>query len=118
MNQFIEKNYLYQHIKNCIQVAKERHHLFRTEFSKKVRTMHLQDLPFSSFHSVAFFNEETSAKEEIEIIQQLKANGVTAFSLSKCYVQQPSKTGLIFGYAAVRETILKRKVEKIGQIVG
>lgn len=118
MNQFIEKNYLYQHIKNCIQVAKERHHLFRTEFSKKVKTMQLQEKPFSSFHVVAFFNEVTTAKEEIEIIQQLKANGVTAFSLSKCYVSDPSKTGLIFGYSAVRSAILKRKVEKIAQIVG
>jgi GntR family transcriptional regulator / MocR family aminotransferase len=118
MNQFIEKNYLYQHIKNCIQVAKERHYLFRTEFSKKVKTMELQEKPFSSFHVIAFFKEATTAKEEIDIVQQLKANGVTAFSLSKCYVQQPSTTGLIFGYAAVRDAILKRKIEKIRQIIG
>lgn len=117
MNQFIEKNYLYQHIKNCLTVAKERHHLFCSEFSKHVISMHLQDKPFSSFHVTAFFNEMKTAKEELEIIQKLKSIGITAFSLSKCYVNHPEKTGLIFGYSAVRPVILKRKIEKIGNVL-
>jgi GntR family transcriptional regulator/MocR family aminotransferase len=117
MNQFIEKNYLYQHIKNCIAVAEERHLLFCAEFSKKIKTMQLQEKPFSSFHTIAFFNDTKSAKEETEIIQQLKAIGITAFSLSKCYINQPSKTGLIFGYSAVRPSILKRKIDKMSTLL-
>jgi GntR family transcriptional regulator/MocR family aminotransferase len=118
MNQFIEKNYLYQHIKNCVIAARDRHDLFKFEFSKKIKNMYLQEKPFSSFHVVAYFNHEKTAKEEKEIIQDLKAAGITAFSLSKCYIGIPEKTGLIFGYSAVRPAILKRKVEKMGIIIG
>lgn len=117
MNQFIEKNYLYQHIKNCIDVARERHILFCAEFSKNVKSMHLQDKPFSSFHVVAYFNELKTAKEEIEIIRKIKAHGITVFSLSKCYVVSPEKTGFILGYSAVRSSTLKRKIEKLGTLL-
>lgn len=117
MNQFIDKNYLYQHIKNCLTVAKERHRLFCTEFSKHVKSMHLQESPFSSFHVVAYFNEPKTAKEEIEIIRKIKTHGITAFSLSKCYVGSPEKTGLILGYSAVRPATLKRKIEILGDLL-
>lgn len=117
MDQFIEKNYLYQHIKNSINVAKERHDLFKNLFKTHVKSMYIQEKPFSSFHILAFFNSEKTIKEEAEIIQQLKALQIMAYPLSKCYVGELQKTGLIFGYAAVRSSIIKKNIEKMGRIL-
>ncbi|NCT10769.1 MAG: PLP-dependent aminotransferase family protein [Flavobacteriia bacterium] len=117
MDQFIEKNYLYQHIKNSIRVAKERHDLFKILFATHVKTMHIQEKPFSSFHVLAFFNTEKTLKEEAETIQQLKSLNIMAYPLSKCYVDEPQKTGLIFGYAAVRSAIIKKNIEKMGRVL-
>ena len=110
MNQFIEKNYLFQHIKNCIEVSKERHDLFKILFKKHVKTMHIQEKPFSSFHIIGLFNEEKSIEEESEIIKLLKQHQISVYPLSKCYVGTSQKTGLIFGFSAVRTSVLKRKI--------
>jgi GntR family transcriptional regulator / MocR family aminotransferase len=116
MNQFIEKNYLYQHLKNCIEVAKERHDVFKTAFGTHVKTMTIQEKPFSSFHLLAFFNSEKTIKEETEIIQLLNQHQITVYALSKCYVQSPQKTGLIFGFSAIRTSLIKRKLETMGDL--
>lgn len=117
MNQFIEKNYLYQHLKNCIEVAKERHDVFKAAFATHIKTMTIQEKPFSSFHLIAFFNSEKTIKEEAEIIQLLHQHQITAYALSKCYIQSPKKTGLIFGYSAIRITLIRKNVEKIGRLI-
>jgi GntR family transcriptional regulator/MocR family aminotransferase len=117
MQQFIEKNYLYQHIENCINTAKERWELFDSEFEKQVTQMKLQNIEFSSFHRLAFFTKPTSQKEELELIEKLSLHGVKALSLSKCYIGTPQQTGLIFGYSAVRPTIIKQKMQTMGSIL-
>lgn len=117
MNQFIEKNYLFQHIKNCIEVSKERHDLFKSLFKKHVKTMYIQEKPFSSFQVLGFFNDKKTIEEETEIIKILKQHHVSVYPLSKCYIDTPKKTGLIFGFSAVRNNVLKRKIEKIGTLL-
>ncbi len=117
MQQFIEKNYLYQHIENCINTAKERWDLFDVEFEKHVKHMTLQKIKFASFHRLAFFSRSVSPKEELEIIEKLSVAGIKALSLSKCYVGTPQQTGLIFGYSAVRPTVIKQKVQIMGSIL-
>ena len=113
MNQFIDKNYLYQHIKNCIDTAKERFFLFKKEFESSRHRMVLQDKPFSSFHVVAFFKEPVNVSEEKEIIKKLNEQGIVTFSLSKCYINKPEKQGLIIGYSAVRPSVMSRKIKKM-----
>ncbi|SFZ95123.1 GntR family transcriptional regulator / MocR family aminotransferase [Flaviramulus basaltis] len=113
MNQFIEKNYLYQHIKNCIEVAKERHDLFISEFEALSKNMYIQKKPFSSFHLIAYFKTPVSVEYEKEVIRKLNEHNITTFSLSKCYIGKPKQQGLIIGYSSVRPTILKRKIKKM-----
>lgn len=117
MNQFIEKNYLYQHIKNTIETAKKRHDLFIELFNSKSKTMYIQDKPFSSFHVLALFKNKVSMEHEKYIIEKLKKQHITVFSLSKCYIGKPKNQGLILGYSSVRTNILKQKLEKIVQLV-
>lgn len=117
MNLFIEKNYLFKHIKNCLAVTYERHEFFKSEFALKIKSMHIQEKPFSSFHLIAFFNEPKTIQEEAEIILKLKTIDVTVLSLGKCFVGTPEKTGLIFGYSSVRLNIIKQTIHKISQII-
>jgi GntR family transcriptional regulator/MocR family aminotransferase len=117
MNQFIEKNYLYQHLNNCIAIAKERHDIFIEEFERECKSMYIQKKPFSSFHLVAFFKEPVSEEFEKEIIQKLNDAKITTFSLSKCYIGVPKKQGLILGYSAVRPAMLKKEIKKMGELL-
>lgn len=117
MNQFIEKNYLYQHINNTIEETAIRYELFCKTFAEKVKTMHLQEKAFNSFHVVAFFNQATDRNKEAEIIEKLSHAKVAAFPLSNCYVGETKKTGLIFGYAAVRPNIMLRKIQTMSEIL-
>ena len=113
MNQFIEKSYLYQHIKNSIEVAKQRHDLFITEFESVSKNMYIQKKIFSSFHVLALFKNNVTVEYEKMLIQELKVHNITVFSLSKCYIGNPKQQGLIFGYSSVTPNILKQKIEKM-----
>lgn len=117
MNQFIEKNYLYQHIKNCIKVAHERHDLFISEFESVSKTMYIQKKTFSSFHLLAYFKSPVSVEYEKEVIKKLNDHNITTFSLSKCYIGTPKQQGLIIGYSSVRPSIMKRKIKKMGDLI-
>jgi GntR family transcriptional regulator/MocR family aminotransferase len=117
MNQFIKKNYLYQHLKNCIDVAKERHAIFIEEFERECTSMYIQKKEFSSFHLIAFFKNPVSDKYEKEVIRKLNENKITLFSLSKCYIGTPQKQGLIIGYSAIRPTMIRKAIKKMGEIL-
>lgn len=117
MNQFIEKNYLYQHIKKSIEVAKTRHDLFISLFNEKSKNMYIQNKSFSSFHVLALYKNDVSVEDENKLIQQLKNHNVTVFSLSKCYVGDPKLKGLILGYSSVRPNFLKQKVKQMAELL-
>jgi len=112
MNQFIERNYLYMHIKNIIEVAKERQELFIAEF-EECKNMAIQNKNFESLHLVAKFNKQISSKEESLIINKLAAANITAHSLSKCFIDHTKQQGLILGYSSIRSKELQRKVKKM-----
>ena len=112
MNQFIERNYLYMHIKNIIEVAKERQELFITEF-EECKNMSIQNKNFESLHLVAKFNKQISSREESLIINQLTEANITSHSLSKCFIDNKKQQGLILGYSSVRPKELQRKVKKM-----
>ncbi len=115
MNQFIEKNYLFQHIKNSIEAAKERHEIFISVFEAKSKNMYIENKTFSSFHIVALFKKNVSVEYEMKVIQELKEHNITVFSLSKCYLKNPKQKGLILGFSSIRPNILKTKVKKMCQ---
>ena len=117
MNEFINKNYLFQHLNNSIAIAKARHDLFISEFEKASRLMHIKNKNFSSFHLIAHFNQNISVSQERAFIEQLRLKNITAFSLSKCYISSPKQQGFVLGYSSVRSNLLIRKVEQMGKII-
>lgn len=116
MNQFIEKNYLYKHLKNTIEVAQERLELFASEF-ENCKKMSISSKDFNSLHVVARFHDKITDKEEVHIIEKLKKSQITSHSLSKCYIGNKKEQGLILGYSSVRKTIIQKKVRKMIEIL-
>jgi GntR family transcriptional regulator/MocR family aminotransferase len=117
MSQFIERNYLYQHLKDTIEVSEERHKLFLKEFQKS-KNMIIKNQEFYSLNVVAEFNHSISIDKEKQIIQKLKEANITAHSLSECFISNNKQQGLILGYCSVRNNLLERKVKKLVDIIG
>lgn len=117
MNQFIEKNYLYKHIENCLKAARERQLIFMEEFNKISTKMVLQPNLFSSFHMVAIFINKVTVEEEQKLITKLKEKKITVFSLSKCFITKPKQCGLIFGYSAQRISAMKNSIRRMQGII-
>ncbi len=119
MNMFIEKNYMYQHLKNSIEIAHKRYPVFCKAFEQKIKSMQLFNNPKpESFHVIAEFIENNNLEHQNAMIEALNKKGITALPLSKCYVNEPPKYGLIFGYAAVRTNTILNKMEIMQQILG
>ncbi|MEW4922208.1 PLP-dependent aminotransferase family protein [Algibacter sp. 2305UL17-15] len=117
MNQFIERNYLYQHLKNISEVAQERQLLFLEEFKKSNKTMTIKTNTFASLHLIAKFNKHTTEKDEIALVDKLSDANITAHSLSKCYIGNEKQQGLILGYSSVRPAVLKQKARKLVKLI-
>lgn len=108
LSQFIEKNFLYHHIKNVVSAASERKVFFDKTFKNLFQNQFtLSDSSTKSLHTVAYLNSE---RNDTELIDILHKNSLICHSYSKCYVSNPQKHGLILGYSAVRTTVIKQKL--------
>jgi len=116
MNQFIDKHYLYKHLETMIKAAKKRHAIFTKGFSE-VNAMKIYNPNFCSLHTVAIFKKNTDQKKEQELIKELTQKQITAFSLSKCYITEGGRKGLIFGYSSVNENILNKRLNLLKKII-
>jgi GntR family transcriptional regulator/MocR family aminotransferase len=117
MNQFIERNYLYQHLKNITEAAEERHGLFVKHFQENTDTMYLENTSFSSLHVLAKPYAPMDSNQESELIEKLAKKGITTHALGKCFIGNEKQQGLILGYSSVRPTTLIKTVKKMTQIL-
>lgn len=117
MNEFIERNYLFQHLKNVIQVAQVRHALFLSEFEKNNTKMYIENKEFSNLHVVAKFKKPVTEKEELEIIKKLAQHNIVTYPLSMCYLGEHKEKGFILGYSAVRPNKLIQKVVQMKTVL-
>lgn len=110
MGQFIEKNYLYKHLKNLIEVARERKMLFETLFADGNKLLQIPPKGFNSLHLLAHFKHDVKPQEEKQLIEKLARQNLSAYSLSKCYIHEKPQTGLILGYSTVRPTVMREEM--------
>ncbi len=108
LNDFIERSFLHQHIKEVLAAATHRQHLFEQAWaSQHVPSITLQRTAQTSLHTVAPLPDNWNDRL---LIQQLEQNGVVCHSLSKCFVTEYAHQGMIFGYAAARENSIPQKI--------
>lgn len=114
LNQFIEKKYLYDHIKKINAVAEKRKALFIELFERHFsKSLSLVNKSASSLHLLAEFK---AGRENEQLVKAFVENNILVHSYKKCFIGKASKEGLIFGYSSVNETKMKRKMSQMLRI--
>jgi len=114
LNQFIEKKYLYTHIKNVATIAEKRKKLFIELFESYFsESLMLINKSASSLHLLAEFKQ---GKVNENIIKEFAKSNILVHSYSKCFIGKNKKEGLIFGYSSVSEMKMKRKMTQMERI--
>lgn len=114
MSQFIENNYIYNHIKNVVKVAEERKKIFVEEFEKLMpRSFKIQDSDAKSLHILVKIPERINDKE---LKKELFKNHINVHNFSHCFLNYP-ENGLIFGYSAVNKPVIIKKLKSMQNLV-
>lgn len=113
MSQFIEKNHLYNHIKNVIDVANERKSIFIENFKKYMHSsMTIKPSQANSLHILTEIPENIP---DTKLAEALNKQNIIAHQYSKCFVEG-QKQGLIFGYSCVKRPVIEKKIKKLSQL--
>jgi GntR family transcriptional regulator/MocR family aminotransferase len=100
---FIEKKYLHYHLNNVAKQAQLRRASFLKLLADELGE-YLEPIysPVSSLH----LSCRLKRGGDVAKVQDLLKLGIIAHPLSKCYVNDAKKQGLIFGYSSVRPQLL------------
>ena len=108
LSQFIDRNYLYNHVKNVIEIAEERKKLFCETFENSFGdAVLLEKNDIRSLHVLAKLNVGIKDKE---LVDHFAKNNIIAHPYSKCFVTENPTQGLILGYTPVRSQLIKQKI--------
>ena len=114
MSQFMEKKYLYQHVKNVIEVAGERKELFeqsfRTHFEGEIR---LSPQYSDNLYLLALFEKNLPDREVTAMLEQ---GNIIAHPYSKCFIGKQQENGLIMGYASVRNPVIRKTIPRMARL--
>jgi len=114
MSQFIEKNYIYNHINNVIKVAKERRKVFVDQFQDLMpSSFEIMDSEARSLHLLVKIPKSVNDKK---LKSELYENHINVHNLSHCYLDNP-ENGLIFGYSAVKKPVIIKKLKTMQSLV-
>jgi len=114
MSQFIEKNYIYNHIKNVVNIASERKLVFEKYFTELMpKDFEIQKSDAQSLHILAKIPEEIKDKE---LTKALFKNHINVHHYSKCFINS-SQNGLIFGYSSVKIPVMIKKLNKMQSVI-
>jgi GntR family transcriptional regulator/MocR family aminotransferase len=111
---FIEKNYLYNHIQNLMEIAEERKEYFCNTFNDRfdglIRT---NDSLTKSLHLLTRLPDNVSDRA---LINMFRSQNIAAHSYSRTFAGADSKQGLIMGYAPVNIKEMKENIIKMEKI--
>jgi len=108
LSQFIEKNYLYTHVKKVIEIAEARKRIFYDTFEECFgETLLLNNSPTRSLHTLT---ELRPGIKDTDLVAHFAKNNIITHAYSKCFVDENPKQGLILGFTPVRTPIIKQKI--------
>lgn len=114
LSDFIEKDYLSQHLRRVIQVSNERKSYFIDCFEKHFGN-DIKLHPISNgLHLIAKLPEHTS---DLEVSNFLGENEIVAFPYSKYFLNESGESGLVMGFSSVSQPVIKQKLEKMAQLI-
>lgn len=114
MNQFIEKKYLYQHVRQVIQAAEERKILFEQIFQENFQE-EIKLCPHDSdnLYMLAQFSKEVDDKKVASVLEK---GNIIAHPYSKCFIDGNHENGLILGYASVRNPVIRKTLPRMARL--
>jgi GntR family transcriptional regulator / MocR family aminotransferase len=114
MTDFMRQNQLYKHIRNVVEVAAERKQQFVAQFQNQFHdSIQIRPTITPSFHLVAQLQDHV---DDERLVAQLEAAGILSHPLSKCYIAEPRKKGLILGYSAVNRAFMSQFLSKMAHL--
>jgi GntR family transcriptional regulator / MocR family aminotransferase len=116
LNQFIEKKYLYAHIKNVVEVVKVREHFFRTAFASLFSDLNYAIEPSQSLSLQKLIKIPLGLSDK-ELVKMLGKHNIITHSYNKCFTDPVGKQGLILGYSSIHTPVLKNKLHQMQQIL-
>lgn len=113
MSEFIQKNYLYNHIKNVVEIAEERQAIFTTSIRAYMHeSFQLMASSVRSLHLVAKVDDSL---RDTDIAALLEQQEILTHPYSRCFIKQPAQ-GLILGHTAVRKHLMQQKIVEMSRI--
>ena len=114
LSQFIDRNYLYNHVKNVIEIAEERKKLFCETFENSFGDAVL--LEKNNIRSLHVFAKLNVGIKDKELVDHFAKHNIIAHPYSKCFVTENATQGLILGYTPVRSQLIKQKITQMEKL--
>ncbi|KQC29810.1 hypothetical protein AAY42_07885 [Flagellimonas eckloniae] len=112
MSDFIEKDYINQHLRKVIQVVNERKLFFVDQF-QNLFDKNIKIQPANQgLHLMARLPDDMN---DIEITKVLMDDGIVSFPYSKYFLRNEKEKGLVMGFSSVSKPVIKQKLEKMSR---
>jgi GntR family transcriptional regulator/MocR family aminotransferase len=116
LNQFIEKKYLYAHIKKVVAVAKKRQQFFTQEFTSLFDGTNYNIVPSNTLSLQALVKIPNGSRDK-DLVELISKHNIITHSYSKCFIDPIGEQGLILGYCSIRTPVIKNKLNQMNQIL-
>jgi len=111
LDEFIQRDYLHRHVRKVKEIALERKAVFEGLMERKTASfMEPVNRSIQSLHKLYFLKESHRDKA---FLQKLAEENIVAHGLSKCYISDRQKQGLIFGYSCASPSKIKSKLNNL-----
>jgi GntR family transcriptional regulator / MocR family aminotransferase len=116
LNQFIEKKVLHEHLKNLIQVTKERKLFFNQQFKEIFKGYDLSIAPNDTLGLQSLIRLR-AAQPDQDLVNLLSEHNISAHSYNKCFVNESQEQGLIVGHCSIPKPIIKNKLIRMHSLL-
>lgn len=114
MTDFIRQNFIFKHLRNVMDEAADRKEVFLSLFEKhfddQVRIRKVQN---NSFHVLAELPDDF---QDTQLVEALEARGIITHALSKCYLTEQKKQGLILGYSCLNRGFMAPFMARMARV--
>ncbi len=110
LSYFIQKDYLNRHLRNVIEVSKEREEVFSNYFTSKFENEIMLNSNSKGLNVIGLLKKTVDDKE---LSKYLNEKGITTFPYSNYFYKGIKKNGLVMGYSSVNKKLIKEKIIKM-----
>lgn len=107
---FIEKDYLNNHLRNIVEVSKERKKIFINSFQNKFENILTLENHNSGLHLISNIVKEIP---DTDLANHFYNHGVITHPLSNYFINGERRNGLVLGYSSVNNKLINENLTKM-----